>query len=136
MLNWFKTAWEKLCGWIQGAVDSIRGFFANLVAQIWQALNEFVSWFWDLFFHPDDGFLWWVVDMGLECGMWFADQLPDIDALLGTHADTFRTAMDVISMGNRFLPLVESIVLIFLFLIFISLFLVSKLILKLIPTIG
>jgi hypothetical protein len=64
------------------------------------------------------------------------ESLPDISAILGEHQETFGFVMILIGKLNSFFPLTESAVLLGVYLGFVLIFLLTKAVLKLLPSIG
>jgi hypothetical protein len=94
---------------------------------------------WSIFFDEKNGIVWWVIDTMFFYGEWFLLQLINVlgmQDLLSQYSVVITQTMVLCSKINRFVPLVESLELFFIFLSFLVMFLTVKFILKLIPGVG
>jgi hypothetical protein len=103
---------------------------------VWDSVLYCGQIIWDFFFYDPDGFLWWLLKMFGEWARWFTEQIPDMSSILGQYSSPIATTMGLVSKLDKFFPITEAVSLLFIFLVFLTLFLCVKLILKLIPTIG
>ena len=128
---------------------------------IWlvDTLYEWAKYAYDLFL-GEEGFVWYPFDFAIEMGEWFLSYLPDISALLtqfdgGTPGPfgqgegaammatsgqsgmgTFSFVMALVGRMNAFFPLVESGILLVIYVIFMLIVLKVRLIFKVTPTLG
>jgi hypothetical protein len=103
---------------------------------IWKVIVYIGQAIWDFFFGDPDGFLWWILSMFGNWALWFVEQIPDISSIVETYSSSISTTMELVSKLDKFFPITEAILLLFVFLAFLVIFLCVKMILKLIPTIG
>ena len=103
--------------------------FAQFTLEWWQELFEW------LIQKVVDGF-WAVIEYFISLGKWFVDMLPSVGAIIAEYEETFGFVMRLIGRFDSFFPITESLALLSIFILFVTLFLLVKLILKLIPTIG
>jgi len=133
--------WNMLIGAFNTVVSAIGGLWSAFIDIVKLVCNWVTDWIiyvakaiYNFFLDEEKGIVWKTVDTLLEWGEWFIEQLPDLS--FGEYSSTISTVMELVSKLDKFVPLSEAITLLGIFLAFVAIFLVVKLILKLIPTIG
>jgi hypothetical protein len=71
----------------------------------------------------------------IELFTWLFDMLPPLPNV-GYYSGSIMTFLRIVVMGNTFFPVMELLSMVAFAVVFISLFFLVKIILKLIPTIG
>ncbi|MDR0522279.1 MAG: hypothetical protein LBH00_10565 [Planctomycetaceae bacterium] len=140
--NLAKAFYEGIISWLEWMLQGIFLFACSIYWTIlsiakwcFQELQAFINLVCD-FIYGENGIIWVIFDWAIWMGNWFVERLPDLSVLLLQYRGTFSLVMSRISAFNAFLPIVETCILIGIFLLFLSLFLVCKLVLKLLPMIG
>ena len=92
---------------------------------------------WNQIFNEQDGHFWTLCDWIFDVGIGFVKMFfPNISEYIAPFVATINYAMVFMGRLNQFFPLVEIGVLLGIFWVFVILFLIIKLVLKLIPGIG
>ena len=111
-------------------IEAIRNSIIWAVEWLADFLQAIVDFF--------TGLLWAIVGFGISMGNMLVLALPDIGDILSQqeYITSITLVMNLVGRMNQFFPVVEAFVLLSIYLYFMMTFLVVKLILKLIPTIG
>ena len=146
LLDAITGVYEKLIatlkGWYQTLVDS----FKWVVTSIIDFIKWLVNWLLDLgwkacesvynLFLGDEGFVWYVFDFIIGLGDQFLEAFPDIGELLAPYEQTFTTVMTWMSALNAFLPVQEACYLSGIYVGFVAVLVLIRVILKAIPGTG
>ena len=120
--------------WILGAVKDILDGFWSIVDFVIGMVWRFFYYLYDLFFGKE-GFVWYIFDAAIEWGDWFeAEVLPDLSDL--PYGNSIDFAMVWVGRLDDFFPLTEAMTLLGIYGVFMTIFLMCRLILKLVPGFG
>jgi hypothetical protein len=119
--------------------DLLNDLFTLFFDTLKIIVSKIIEFIWSLFFDETNGIVWWIIDTFFSLGEWFLVQMVNVlgvDKLLSEYSGVITETMLLCSKLDRFVPIYESVELLFVFLSFLAVFLSVKLILKLIPGIG
>lgn len=147
MWSWCKETIQDIWSWLKGAFKAVIDTLGNLLQKVIDGLYAIAGWLWDIivycgqvlwdfFFHEEDGLLWTVCGWVAEWGEWFVEQFPDVVQYIEPFHDSASQTMTLIGKLNTFFPIVETIIFIGVFIVYVMLYIGVKFILKLVPTIG
>jgi hypothetical protein len=112
--------------------ESFFNGLKDIVLQVFEAI-------WSIFFDSETGLVWWIFETFLSFGEWCLLGLIDVlgmNNLLSQYSGVIAEAFLLCSKLNKFVPLVESVELFFIFVSFLSLIVSIRIILKFIPGLG
>ena len=139
---WFNTFIEfrdRLYDFIIWVVDA-------LLIGFWEVIDYCLVMAWDFCYYiyglflGEEGFVWYLVSEFNEfvfwlCG-WFFSQFPELGEVVGQYSDAFSSSLQLVGMLNLFFPLTESTVLFGIYMGFMFVVLVVRVVLKLFPGLG
>ena len=139
IIDGIKDQWDTWFGgiyaFLEWMVTSVCDYFWGVVDYCLEMVWFFVYYLYD-FFLGEEGLIWYPIYWAYESFDFVLSCFPDFELLLDQHGEQFSSAMIVIGKLNLFFPVSEFGTLFGIFWIFVLVFLVGKLILKIIPWIG
>jgi hypothetical protein len=149
-MQWLKDVvieyYEKIVStfkkWYEGILETLEKWFSQTLDFIWGMVSYCINLVWDFFeylyelFLGEDGFVWYIFDYMF---FWFESAVeffPDIGFLFGQYQGPFTFAMQLVGRMNQFFPVMESASLLAIYLMFLFLYIVIKIVLKAVPGMG
>ena len=84
----------------------------------------------------EEGFVWSIFDFVIGLGNEFLQSFPAVENLLTQYEQPVSTILGLVLALNAFFPVQETISLIGIYLVFVAVVIVLKIILKVIPGMG
>lgn len=127
-MEWLRDAFL----WV---VKNVTGFFWSVVDYVIKMVWDYCFYLYNLFL-GEDGLIWYPFNFLLECGNWLLDQMPNFGEVILGYGGTFSFTMAFVGRLNQFFPLTESAVLLGIYIIFMMVFLLFRLLMKVVPGLG
>jgi len=131
-----------LKGWYQSIVDSIKwvvtsiiDFYKWLVNWLLDLARDFYKYLYEIFL-GNDGLLWYPFKTGIWLGNQLLEVFPDVGALLEQYRQPVGLFMALMGTLDSFFPITEMLYLIGIYLGFISVMIVVRIVLKVVPGLG
>ena len=146
LINFFGNFYNKLISaffeWVEMILGAIELVLQSLLDVYLLVINGFLNLVWysssysyDLFL-GEEGFIWYLFDVGIELGDRVLEAFPDIDSLLIGYQVPFDVVMNWMSALNVFFPVSEATFLLGIYLAFVGVVILVRIIIKAIPGEG
>jgi hypothetical protein len=136
ILNWLKRALQFLLDKVQSFFQVIVDVIVGIVSWIWDTILWCFSAVFNFFFHSEDGVVWWFMDWLAGLMSSFLGECPDFSQSIEMYLNSSNTVMRLIGPLNLFFPIEETAYIFTVFSTFMIFYLIRKLLLKIIPTVG
>jgi hypothetical protein len=141
-MQWLQDALKNIIQLFKDIYSAVEQWFQDMLLFFWDMMDyclfmvwEFCYYLYDLFL-GEEGFIWYPFDFLLIFSDEFVEIFPDLGGIVSDDGGAFSYTMHLAGRFNQFFPVVESFYLLNIYLVFLTVYILIKLLLKVIPGLG